>query len=614
MRPTGSIAGAAPSAFHSAFAEGMSSSAAAGDTLGPEDHAPDAKAVTLERGVAESDSVDKIGSPSLEEGDAGMSISVDKRSGALDNASKGIDADGTQLPIAASSQESSRENGNAEGLSSDMANARDTSQNDALMAAHLQQNRLWSPDATEQAAVGSGDPQLHAVPRSDSASAHLASATPGPTDSSTAQVDAPVRGGDANGLPSGSAAASVSPGSPAWDGESSGTALSAFLSRIADVAPRDASATDAFGIHLSLRDQTSETRGSAPATASMASPGGAAENTAVAGVGTAHADTTHAAFDAMRVAANLAGNPAFRNPAAASSSAVPRGGSGTANAAGLSTGLGNTASPDMARGTLHGSSSSGEEGAAGQHPSQDGRSQQGSAGSSSAVAGVTPNASSLFAATSTANAEATLLGGASSTGSTALGELNTQMGSASLVLDGAASPDGNVRSHAAGKSATMPAAADAQEAVESLHARLNQQAAARGVARSMIVRVPADSTGESVQLRMLQRGDQLDLRILTASDNTVRDLRQNLPDLLARLSNLGLHAEQIRDLQPGATGQRADSGIQGQPQEDASAFSRGNRNPGQESPQREPQQSRDAITDGPSPFARYLQGSTQSEP
>ncbi len=68
-------------------------------------------------------------------------------------------------------------------------------------------------------------------------------------------------------------------------------------------------------------------------------------------------------------------------------------------------------------------------------------------------------------------------------------------------------------------------------------------------ARSLLVRVPADSQEEAVQLRFLQRGEQIDVRVASVSESAARELREHLPSLVARLQQAGFTTERIHGLQ-----------------------------------------------------------------
>ena len=70
-------------------------------------------------------------------------------------------------------------------------------------------------------------------------------------------------------------------------------------------------------------------------------------------------------------------------------------------------------------------------------------------------------------------------------------------------------------------------------------------------ARSILVKLPTELRGEPVQLRFLQRGTQLDVRIASPSISTAQELREQLPALLSRLQQAGFSSEKGNDLQPG---------------------------------------------------------------
>jgi hypothetical protein len=68
-------------------------------------------------------------------------------------------------------------------------------------------------------------------------------------------------------------------------------------------------------------------------------------------------------------------------------------------------------------------------------------------------------------------------------------------------------------------------------------------------ARSISLRVDSDAGGEPVQLRFQQRGEQLDVRMTSGSEAMAQEIREHLPQLLARLNQVGYHTERITDLQ-----------------------------------------------------------------
>jgi hypothetical protein len=72
-----------------------------------------------------------------------------------------------------------------------------------------------------------------------------------------------------------------------------------------------------------------------------------------------------------------------------------------------------------------------------------------------------------------------------------------------------------------------------------------------GATRSLLVRLPAELRGEAVQLRFLQRGDQIDVRIASTSESAAQELREQLPALVGRLQQAGMVTERASTLQPG---------------------------------------------------------------
>ncbi len=88
-------------------------------------------------------------------------------------------------------------------------------------------------------------------------------------------------------------------------------------------------------------------------------------------------------------------------------------------------------------------------------------------------------------------------------------------------------------------------------------------------ARSLLVRLPAEHRGEAVQLRFLQRGDQIDVRVTSASEATAQELREQLPTLVGRLQQAGIATERAVTVQPNGEaqdlGRRVYSPGQGEP-------------------------------------------------
>jgi len=64
-----------------------------------------------------------------------------------------------------------------------------------------------------------------------------------------------------------------------------------------------------------------------------------------------------------------------------------------------------------------------------------------------------------------------------------------------------------------------------------------------GASRSILVKLPAALRSEAIHLRFLQRGEQIDVRVASHSESAVRELRENLPQLLTRLQQAGFSAD-----------------------------------------------------------------------
>lgn len=186
-------------------------------------------------------------------------------------------------------------------------------------------------------------------------------------------------------------------------------------------------------------------------------------------------------------------------------------------------------------------------------------------------------------------------------------------GAAALAPSLSAAPGGGDALRASTQGARQasvpePEAATAPEALAALR-NIMQPAAAR----SMLVRVPGELHGEPLQLRFLQRGEQLDVRLASGSEVAAREIREHLPQLLARLGQIGFSAERVTDLEA-SRAQAGESGFRGQGQrgdESSSRHPSGGDSPGRESdePHGMPgNQMASRRQHGASSFAGYLRG------
>ncbi|MCW5962993.1 MAG: hypothetical protein KIT83_03055 [Bryobacterales bacterium] len=66
--------------------------------------------------------------------------------------------------------------------------------------------------------------------------------------------------------------------------------------------------------------------------------------------------------------------------------------------------------------------------------------------------------------------------------------------------------------------------------------------------RSLFIRIPAESREDAVNLRFLQRGDHIDVRVSSPSEATAREMREHLPSLLSRLHQAGFATERVAPL------------------------------------------------------------------